>query len=422
MPQNSLILWLVGSLLIVLPADGADSTFRSYETLEAALEAPDSVLQSVQQVTEGPKGHWFGYYDVQQLGTDGRYLLANAVDFRHRQPRPDDSITVGMVDLKTGEWTKLGTSRAWNWQQGCRLQWRPDHPNQVMWNDRRDDELLCRFYNVETGQKRTISNAVFHVSPDGKKALSLDFARLRALRPGYGYPGIKREHVDRKAPKNTGVYRINLNSGDRELILSLARMAKFRYGDRPVPRRLYFNNLMWNPTGERFSFFLRHYSENYNWDTRVYTASGSGKQVRLIKKGGSHWDWRDPRHLLLTSGTAYRLYEDVPDGTQQLLTKAPDGHASYLPNQKDWLVSDTYPKGENREQLLFLYHIPTKRFIPLGQFHLPEAFDGPWRCDLHPRAAAHVGGTSIFFDSAHRGGKRQIYQIDISEILERYPE
>ena len=75
---------------------------------------------------EGPKFHWFGYYDKLQFSPDNRYVLANQVDFEHRTPTPDDSIQVGMVDTQDGDdWIELGRSSAWCWQQGCMLQWLP---------------------------------------------------------------------------------------------------------------------------------------------------------------------------------------------------------------------------------------------------------------------------------------------------------
>ena len=39
-----------------------------------------------------------------------------------------------MVDLAEGDrWIELGASRAWNWQQGCMLQWAPGTQSEVRW-------------------------------------------------------------------------------------------------------------------------------------------------------------------------------------------------------------------------------------------------------------------------------------------------
>ncbi len=122
----------------------------------------------VRAVTRGPKFHWFGYYDKFAFSSDNRYLLSNQVDFEHRSPTAEDVIRVGMIDLRDGDrWTELGESRAWGWQQGCMLQWRPGHDSEVMWNDRVDGQFVCHVLDVKTGRRRTIPKPIYTVSPDG---------------------------------------------------------------------------------------------------------------------------------------------------------------------------------------------------------------------------------------------------------------
>jgi hypothetical protein len=77
-------------------------------------------------ITKGPGFHWFAYYDKLQFSPDNRFVLSNKVNFEHRSPTGDDVIEVGMVDLQEKDkWIPLGKSNAWNWQQGCMLQWIP---------------------------------------------------------------------------------------------------------------------------------------------------------------------------------------------------------------------------------------------------------------------------------------------------------
>ena len=151
----------------------------------------DVRLPPSRAITRGPKHHWFGYYDKLEFDPTNRYVLGMEVDFEHRTPRADDTIQVGMVDTRNADkWIKLGTSRAWGWQQGCMLQWRPQWATEVVWNDREDDRHVCRVMDVATRNVRTLPRPIYTLSNDGQWAITADFARIQRMRPGYGYVGL----------------------------------------------------------------------------------------------------------------------------------------------------------------------------------------------------------------------------------------
>ncbi len=55
------------------------------------------------KLTEGPKQHWFGYYDKIQIDPSGRYALAAAVDTFRRSPTKTDTLQIGWIVLETQE-------------------------------------------------------------------------------------------------------------------------------------------------------------------------------------------------------------------------------------------------------------------------------------------------------------------------------
>ena len=117
------------------------------------------------------------------------------------------------------------------------------------------------------------------------------------------------------------------------------------------------------------------------------------------------------------------LYRDAPEATQGTMVGTPEvvgkrvmlvnGHCTYLPGNQ-WILNDTYPDLECRQHL-YLYHVETGRRVPLGSFQAPEPYRGEWRCDLHPRFSP--AGQRVVIDSTHGGGGRQMYLIDISELV-----
>lgn len=372
----------------------------------------------VEALTSGPGYHWFGYYDKFQFDPADRYVLGMKVDFEHRLPTADDAIKIGMIDLEADNtWIELGASRAWSWQQGCMLQWRPGSDTEVVWNDREGDRFVCRVLDVKTRTLRTLPRAIDTISPDGKTALCEDFSRTWNFRAGYGYAGVPDPYADDPAPTAIGVWRMDMDSGESTLLVSLADFVKIPYPGRK-PRDLhYVNHLSWNPDGTRFLMYNRW--EGGGQPTRVFTMAGDGSDLRLLSaKLASHWTWRDSEHVLIWDG-AYRLYKDDGSGKpKETLWQHPNGHQSYIPGtDNEWLLTDTYPAGRHarREQELYLYHIPGKRKVSLGFFAAPRPYDGDWRCDLHPRLSRD--GTRVVIDSPHAGNGRQMYMIDIGRIV-----
>ena len=379
-------------------------------------------------VTRGPAHHWFSYYDVLQWEPSGRYLLAMEVDFEHRSPRADDVIRLGMIDLRDQDrWTTLGTSRAWGWQQGCRFQWRPGSDREVLWNDRDGDHFVCRILDVFTGRLRTLPRPVYHVSPDGRYALSTDFSRIDHMRPGYGYAGLPDPNRDVDAPEDSGIYRLDLDTGEVKELFSLADIARIPYPGTKKDDVHYFNHILWNPEGSRFLFLHRWRTIPRGADgkrgrasgfrTRMFTADREGRNLRLVtdRPRISHYTWRDAEHILIHRA-AFRLYRDDGSGRETTVLETSDGHQTYLPGN-EWLLADTYPKGEAREQEVYLFHIPTGRRVTLGRFPLPPAYRGEWRVDTHPRI--DPTGRWVSIDSAHGGEGRQVYLLDLKPVLER---
>ena len=391
-----------------------------------AAEAQRNELPPVRSITRGPKFHWFGYYDKLQFDPAGRRVLGMEVDFEHRSPKADDVIRVGLVDLKENDrWSELGTSRAWCWQQGCMLQWRPGAKSEVVWNDREGDRFVCRLFDVESGKRRTIPHPIYTLNPDGRTAVSPSFARLNDVRPGYGYAGLPDQYREELAPKDSGIFRIDLDSGKQTLIVSLTDMANVPYARGDLsPAKHWFNHLLFSPDGQRFEFLHRwRLPGQKDFGTRMCTARLDGSDVRVIDPSGrtSHFIWRDPRHILAWSwheshGDAFYLFEDKAGGKIEVVGKGVmtvNGHCTYLPGNQ-WILNDTYPDRQ-RKQNVYLYHVDSGRRVPLGSFELPRTYSGEWRCDTHPRLSPD--GRSVVIDSPHTGAGRQMHLIDIGRIV-----
>ena len=380
----------------------------------------------VRAITKGPKHHWFGYYDKLEFDPTGRYVLSNQVDFEHRSPQAGDTIRVGMIDLQDNDrWIELGESHAWNWQQGCMLQWLPGSRDEVIWNDRLDGQFVSHIRNVRTGKTRTLPGPVYSVSPDAKWAVYPDFRRLNQMRPGYGYAGVPDPFETNLAPDRAGIWRMDLKSGKQNLLLSFADAVKVPNQHSPwePTAKHWFNHLLHSPSGDRFIFLHRWRGpkQGAGFGTRMFTANGSGKDLFVLDPygGTSHFIWRDPQHVLAwakhpSHGEKFYLYRDKTEHVdvvgKDVMTL--NGHCTYLPGN-NWILNDTYPQKD--VQSLYLYEVATARRVPLGGFASAPPYRGEFRCDLHPRFSPD--GKKVAIDSAHGGNGRQIYLVDISGVV-----
>jgi hypothetical protein len=387
-------------------------------------------------VTCGPKHHFFGYYDKQQWDATGRYLLCQEVSFMDRPPREEDRITIGMIDLKDGnKWYPLAQAAAWNWQQGAMLQWLPSAPDRlVIHNDRVHTRFVSVIHDVHTGQCRILDRPIYCVSPDGKQALSLNFARLQRTRPGYGYVGVSDPWEKEDHPSEDGIFLMDLENGRSRLIISLSQIVAIRHDRTMDGAEHKFNHLLFSPDGSRFVFLHRWTKRRHRpvprllkrlgigrRKTRMFTAAPDGSNIHLLADHGmvSHFGWRDSTHLLAWSrepktGKRYHLYTDLSEQVEVVGegTLMVDGHCSYSPDKK-WILTDTYP-GKAIFRTLILYNPEQRRRVDIGRFFSPKELVGEIRCDLHPRWSRD--GRFVSIDSAHEGS-RLVYVVDVSDIV-----
>ncbi len=420
---------------------GGYSTYSSFADMLNATDARYFIPVRISPAgsKNNPTYHGFFFYncsqnELYQFDPSGRYMLGMRVFIEDREVLPEDKGEIGIFDLQNNnKWIKIGETNAWNYQQGCRLQWIPGSFEEIIWNDRSADgkKFESRIYNTRTKKTRTLPIPIYTISPDGKTALSINFERI-VHKKGCNYAGIRDPYENQWAPNDVGVWKMDMNTGNVKMIVSLREIAKVLYkGTLPADsagKTLYFFREGFNPSGNRFIAFVRNARKE---STRVegFSIGLDGEDIKYLFVGPNHHFWINDEEIinhgkyLLPDGKNeevlgyYRFKDDGTGRAKEKYFDAPNGHITIHKNG-DWFLTDTY--SSNGFLSLYMYHIPTKKFVPLAKLHdgFPEGES--FRVDLHPRFSPD--GKFVSFDSAHEGVGRQIYMMDISHIIDNPPE
>jgi hypothetical protein len=375
-----------------------------------------------EQITKDGKEHFFAsYYGINSWSKSERYVTVLETNVKYKLPDENDPATLGLVDIQTKEFVPVAETKAWNFQQGCMAHWIATSPDSlIIYNDLQKGGFVSVIMNVHTRNIiRTIPYPVSTVSPNGKEAISINFARMRITRPDYGYAGEGQEpNSSVQFPEDDGMFLVNLETGEAKLIVSISQI-KNMVPDISGDGIEYFNHTLFSRGGSKIFWLARAIPD---WNTTAFTVNLDGSDIRRCfpdQWGGSHFDWLNDNELMITASYEGRQYAHilftVGDSNYKRLGNGLldyDGHGTFSPDGK-WMITDTYPGEGLREQKIYLMDMKTQAVLPLGRFIEPEEFNGYWRCDLHCRWSPQ--GDMIGFNSTHTGS-RQVYIIRLSKL------
>lgn len=373
--------------------------------------------EAIQLLDNGKEHLYASYYGINSFSANQKYVTVLETDVKYRLPTENDPATLGLVDLESQEFIPLTTTRAWNFQQGCMAHWLATSPDSlIIYNDLRKGKFVSIIMNVHTKEEvKIIPYPVSAVSPNGKEAVNINFARLRETRTDYGYGGEGQNPQSNVLfPEDDGIFLVDLETGIAKLIVSIADV-KSQVPEVPETGKEYFNHTLFSRDGSKIFWLARARPKR---NTTSFTVNRDG--TNLLRAfpdgwGGSHFDWLNGNELMITgkyeaTQDAHILYTIGEKNYKRLGNGLLDydGHGTFSPDGK-WMITDTYPYGSAlREQKIYLMDMETEAVLPLGRFVEPEEFVSHWRCDIHCRWSPK--GDLVGFNSTHTGS-RQVYLI-----------
>jgi len=376
----------------------------------------------IQQITAGPKHHMFGYIGhalTIPWNKDDRYILALRTDFFTRMPVAGEYAEVVMIDTKNeNEVIPLDKTFAWNLQQGTMFYWNPNKPEtQFFFNDLDTGTglVFTVLYDIEKRKRireyrfgnESIANG--GVSPGGQYFVGINYGKISRSREIIQYAGASDWTLGMEAnPETDGLFKIEISSGERELLVSYKTLAELL--DIPDDYPIYVHHTLWNRNNNRIAFVVRGKGENKYPNTAcVIHSDGTG--LSRIKKGG-HPEWVEGNLLSLAGDECIELY----DVDTKLVTGSigdtgtfpnPGGDKAYSPDGK-WYVGGQLETPNTRAYSFYRME-DGAYFISPG---IPTKADGGvTRIDGAPRW--NRASDAILVPGLADDGSRQLFIIRI---------
>lgn len=405
--------------------------------------------------------HFFGYYNKSTWDRGNRRVLALQVPFADARLHPQLEAEVGYFDTANQDrFHVVDTTRAWNWQMGAQLQWVDGiSDSKIIYNVRTADPKAIypgfgsRILDVDSGASRDLPLPIYVVAPDGRYALSVNYRRLYVTHETIGYSEDGGPFELPLCPTDDGIRVMDLDTGAHRMLVSYDALKQFHHRASMDKAIHWVSHIEINPASSRI-LFLHRWTERVLDETcflhRLITINPDGSDMRLLECSDhplpqladdfdpnavgtfdyekseyqiSHPLWCDDDRIIVWGPHAgsihYHLYEDRDGGQVQVVGKdilTENGHMSFSPTDKRWLLSDTYPDSSTHERILFLFNVVDNTKIDLGSFYADPGLKKENRCDLHPRW--NRDGTKVCIDSVHEN-ERQMYEIDVSAIVGR---
>ncbi len=394
--------------------------------LACAAPPPNETELEREQITSGPLNHFFGY--IGHVGTipwnaSGRYIVALRTEFVNRMPGPDDAAEVILLDTENDyQALAVDKSRAWNVQQGTMLYWNPADPeNQFFFNDRDPEtgKVFCVLYDV--ARARRVREYRFEDTPvgnggvsfDGKRFAGINYARMARLRRVTGYPGAWDWTEGVSAPENDGVFLVDIESGEKELLVSFRELAEALRRERPgidsLP--LFINHTLWSRTGERLFFFAR---ANFGKPGRVnasFTIARDGTDLRRQETHiGGHPEWDAGTRMIGSIARRQSIFDVESQKLAELIGDSelfpdPEGDIALSPDLA-WLAN-----GYKRDGKLHyvIHNRRTGATYRAGGFDIFGRVSGDLRCDPAPRW--NRTGDALLIPGLLEDGTRQMFLL-----------
>lgn len=410
---------LIANLLSAFPGL-KQAIKKTYITLNAILYKKNYIEkvfvagESIKTLWQGEEESFFGYYDKCPENSKGDVLI-HLSDYKTTNiPSSSHPIKIAVV-LKDGHSKIIGQSLSYNWQQGARAMWLTD--DLIIYNAFESGKYVSKVYSLNSGQVVKTFNRPVQEARGTEYFLSINYQRIMAVRPDYGYRNLPPLSDDElKRFEDADIIKVDYATGKETVLHSMEEIVQVN------PKEIFskcihvVNHLMLSPEGTGLVFVHRYYEGKRRHDRLMYS-DGHNLRCILDEEMVSHYCWLNEDSLfgyvrVKGNDGFYTIHvktgEVVPCDSLNTLHYG-DGHPTHYQGR---IVVDTYP-DKSRMQHLMLLDISSQKVKEIVEVFQSVKYMNQTRCDMHPRFGRD--GDSIYFDSVY-SGKRTLNKVFLNNL------
>ncbi len=399
----------------------------------------DSNLCPVMIVTPDDGDYIHAFFDTNPISPSGTYLACIKLPFVDRLPEAEDVATVCIINLKTQEIAKIYETKGWGLCVGAHVCWGKSD-NQLLFNDKEEDEVFSVEYNMETGLTRKLCHEFYQVTRDGKWGFGPSLTLLNNVQKGYGVTLDDKYDITPSSgfDDTEGLWRLDIENNTAQLILTKKDVFQLLPDKEPFENsEMVFFHTKISPNQKRLMQMIRCKTPDSNDETGrtgqlrfIVTCDLDGKNAKIALPyelwgpDSHHPDWY-PNSEWITMNLRFNGYLRFvifkQDGSSLRIIHphlTGSGHPSTSKDLK-WFVTDTYPyedfANENKEVPIRLINAETgeeRRILYVWSLSADIPFN--FRSDLHPVWNADC--TKIVFNGIVHD-KRQVMIADVKDLV-----
>lgn len=409
----------------------------------------------VYQLTQGPRSHKHAYHVYYPWSADDSLLLTARYD------RQSPTCDICVIDMNDGSVRQVGQSSKWDAHTVALQQWQGDSGRIIFRsvddseNDNTDDNIAGNSNDNDSGPRATVVSINADGSDPRSFHLNTDTITTSADGKWLFYVSSRDDLFpdDALASRDDkGLFRMNMDTGQRELILTVAQMLKLLPDAQALSHcHLYPKMLVSHRTSDRLLFNLT----NTFWDRgndepavrALITVNGDGSDPAYLGVCTHHPNWHPTQNHVVVNlkdcNNKLRLGLYQGDG-QELVTYVPQaagsGHPSFSPDGR-WICTDMgVPNGDSG---IAVYETATgRRFVPTTYHAISEGYSAfkaidqrasgvsvtqalkqmratapkAWQTHCHG-AWSRDGSAYLFNADRDQGHGSQLYAIDMQRFL-----